>query len=81
MHFDIRISDGFVQTKNWERLFNPQGTPRQLNGHDCGVFAMMCCNYISADREFDYSQNEIHSFFRKMCCLECYCMRLRSIDL
>lgn len=52
-----------------------------MNGHDCGVFAMMCCNYVSADRDFDYSQDEVHSFFRKMCCLECYCKRLRSIDL
>lgn len=30
--------------------------PRQRNGCDCGVFALMAANYLAIDRPFDYQQ-------------------------
>ena len=51
----------------------------QRNGFDCGVFAAMCCNYVAADKPFDYGQEEVYTFFRAMVTLECYHQRLRSL--
>eukprot|EP00892_Ulva_mutabilis_P008029 jgi/Ulvmu1/5599/UM023_0136.1 len=68
------------RAQSWKTVFNPSGTPEQMNGFDCGVFCMMCCNYAGADKAFDYGQAEIHSFFRAMCAIECGLMRLRLLD-
>jgi Ulp1 family protease len=70
----------YLQASKWNVVVNPPGTPRQQNGHDCGIFAIMCANYQAADRDFDFSQREVHSFFRAMCALECYTGRLRQLD-
>jgi len=55
----------------WPHVVNPRGTPRQLNGWDCGVFTLMAAAYLSVDRPFDYSQGDVHRFFRAMCALRC----------
>ena len=64
----------------WELVCNPEGTPRQRNGHDCGIFALMACSYTGADKPFDYDQGDVFSFFRAMVALECYHLRLRSLE-
>lgn len=33
--------------------------PRQQNGHDCGVFALLYAIYLSMDCVFDFSQKDI----------------------
>lgn len=60
-------------------MINPKGTPQQRNGFDCGIFALMCCNYVSADQPFNYGQEQVYRFLRPMVALECYNMRLRSL--
>lgn len=69
-----------LQARKWKQVFNPKGTPQQMNGFDCGIFCMMCCNYAAADKEFDYDQSDVHSFFRAMCGIECAITRLRVLD-
>jgi Ulp1 family protease len=69
-----------MQVKTWKKVYNPPGTPCQRNGFDCGIFAVMCCNYVAADLPFDYGQEEVHSFFRGMVALECFYQRLRSLQ-
>lgn len=76
----FKCARGCLQAQTWRQVYNPDSTPQQMNGFDCGVFCMMCCNYAGADRAFDYGQREIHSFFRAMCAIECGIMRLRSLD-
>lgn len=69
-----------MQATKWPVDVNAGNAPRQQNGHDCGVFAIMCANYAAADRRFDYGQRDVHAFFRPMCTLECSVLRLRPLE-
>ena len=42
------------------------GTPRQLNGFDCGVFMTRTADYISRDAELDWTQDDMRYFRRRM---------------
>lgn len=66
-----------LQVSTFRHVFNPRGTPRQRNGFDCGVFAILCASFVGADEPFDYGQEDVFRFFRAMVALECYHMRLR----
>lgn len=68
-----------LQVARWPAHLCPPGTPKQKNGYDCGVFAIMACNYIGAGKVFDYGQAEVTSFFRPMVAVECYRKRLRDL--
>lgn len=68
-----------MQTSTWARVVNPAGTPKQRNGVDCGIFALMACNYAGVDKPFNYQQQQVYTLFRAMIALEVYHLRLRSL--
>lgn len=37
----------------------PMGTPKQRNGHDCGVFTCMFCDFLSMDRALTFTQHHV----------------------
>jgi sentrin-specific protease 1 len=40
--------------------------PQQLNGSDCGVFTVICADFLSDDLPLSYSQNDMQFFRRKI---------------
>jgi Ulp1 family protease len=68
-----------MQATHFKHVYNPPGTPKQRNGFDCGVFAVMCCSYVGADLPFNYGQEQVYNFFRAMVALECFFQRLRNL--
>jgi len=44
----------------WELIPTQQETPRQRNGHDCGVFTCMFADFLSKDTSLVFNQNHIN---------------------
>lgn len=66
------IDEGFHKTKRQiresqcKRISQHLRTPQQLNGNDCGVFTIVCADFLSDDLpiiESSYNQTEM-DFFR-----------------
>lgn len=43
----------------WELVPTQRGTPRQTNGHDCGVFTCMFADFLSKDTALLFNQDHI----------------------
>jgi sentrin-specific protease 1 len=50
-----------VDPSKW-RFFNSEPTPQQENGFDCGVFSIMCADFISDNLPLQYNQNHMEEF-------------------
>lgn len=48
----------------WDTIYGI--SPRQENGSDCGIFAMLCADFRSDDLPLDYQQKEINFFREKI---------------
>ncbi|OEU20578.1 cysteine proteinase [Fragilariopsis cylindrus CCMP1102] len=44
----------------WELVPTQRATPRQRNGHDCGVFTCMFADFLSKDTALVFNQNHIN---------------------
>jgi len=44
----------------WELIPTQRETPRQRNGHDCGVFTCMFADFLSKDTSLVFNQNHIN---------------------
>jgi len=55
-----------LDTREWRLVDCEPTVPQQNNGLDCGVFAMMCADFISDDLPLDYTQENIPFFRRKI---------------
>ena len=49
----------FPQKEDWELVDRTNDIPIQRNEHDCGVFCCMYADYISNDRELNFSHEII----------------------
>jgi sentrin-specific protease 1 len=49
--------NGF-DTSQWP-IFHPSNIPHQRNGYDCGVFALTYANYLSRNKPFDFTQDDM----------------------
>ncbi|KAL0044188.1 hypothetical protein WJX82_003485 [Trebouxia sp. C0006] len=58
-----------VDTSDWSRR-SPDDIPKQLNGCDCGVFALMFAEYQSRDAPFTFDQRHMEYFRVKVPQLE-----------
>lgn len=38
--------------------------PQQLNGYDCGIFALCCADYLTDNLPLEYSQDDITNVWR-----------------
>ena len=58
-----------LDTSDWKLLDREQEVPQQANGYDCGVFSIMCADFLSDDLPIDsYSQSEMPAFRVKIGC-------------
>lgn len=58
-----------LDTSDWKLLDREPGVPQQSNGYDCGVFSIMCADYLSDDLPIgSYSQSEMPSCRVKIGC-------------
>jgi Ulp1 family protease len=55
-----------LSSVNWKRIHSPRRVPRQENGIDCGVFAIMCADYLSDNLPLTYQHSDIHLHRRKI---------------
>mmetsp|Transcript_34601 Transcript_34601/g.82067 ORF Transcript_34601/g.82067 Transcript_34601/m.82067 type:complete len:516 (-) Transcript_34601:165-1712(-) len=56
-----------LDTSGWPRLF-PSSIPRQRNGFDCGMFAVKFADYESRGCDFNFSQEHMPYFRKRMVC-------------
>lgn len=54
-----------LDISKWPRLF-PKDVPRQENGFDCGMFAVKFADYESRGRAFQFRQQDMGYFRRRM---------------
>jgi Ulp1 family protease len=55
-----------VPRSDWSLLPRQNNVPMQSNGYDCGVFVIMCADYISDDLPLHYQQSEMHFYRRQI---------------
>jgi sentrin-specific protease 1 len=49
---------------DWTLVDREPHVPQQINGFDCGVFTIMCADFLSDTLPLNYSQEDV-SFFRR----------------
>jgi Ulp1 family protease len=48
-----------LDTSSWQLIDGEEDVPQQGNGFDCGVFSIMCADYVSDDLPLCYNQSEM----------------------
>jgi len=59
--------DMIVDRSEWTLKSGDSDGPCQTNGCDCGVFSIMCADFLSDDLPLSYHQSEMNTFRRKIC--------------
>ena len=50
---------------DWKSIYGTRnGCPQQQNGCDCGVFTLVCCDFLSNDLPLSYSQEDVTAIWR-----------------
>lgn len=58
-----------INTSEWSLISQHQNTPQQSNGFDCGVFTIVCADFLSDDLSIEsssYSQSDMPYFRQKI---------------
>lgn len=63
LRYFVDQTNNKVNPKEWKIIFD-NNSPRQGNGHDCGVFTILIADYLSDDLPLTFTQEQI-PFFRK----------------
>jgi sentrin-specific protease 1 len=68
---DLRAPQNYELRHDEWRLARAANVPRQRNGYDCGIFSLMCADYLSEGFAPDFEQRHIAHFRRRIaaCCL------------
>jgi len=55
--------------KEWQLIGNEENIPQQNNGYDCGMFTILCADFVSDNILFEdsYEQSEILDYRLKVC--------------
>jgi len=56
-----------VDRSEWTFISANNSSPMQTNGCDCGVFSIMCADFLSDDLPLSYHQSEMNTFRSKIC--------------
>jgi sentrin-specific protease 1 len=58
-----------INNKDWKLIDREANVPKQNNGCDCGMFAVLCADFLSDDLPLDdsYHQSEIIGYREKHC--------------
>ena len=62
-----KLGRDLENVESWQLLNKVNGTPRQHNGYDCGIFAILYADYLSEDLPLHFSQHDTASFRIKIC--------------
>lgn len=57
-----------LDMSDWKLISREQHVPQQLNGTDCGVFTIVCADFVSDDLPLSYSQEQMPFFREKIGC-------------
>ena len=64
---EARVKKGFVlDSSEWKLVHRENNLPQQEKGYDCGVFAIMCADFLSDDLPLSYTQKDVPFFRKKM---------------
>lgn len=55
-----------IDKSEWKKFSQENHVPQQRNGFDCGMFTIMCADYISDDLPLTYSQAEMSEYRLKV---------------
>jgi sentrin-specific protease 1 len=55
-----------VDAAEWELSYKESNVPQQTNGYDCGVFSIICADFISDDLPLIYSQDHMDKFRKQI---------------
>ena len=62
-------SQEVVNADEWKLISQPRGqVPQQSNGFDCGVFSIVCADFLSDELPLNYSQQNMPYFRLKIAC-------------
>ena len=61
-----QVDASLLDVASWIVVGTAPGTPRQLNGLDCGVFMCYFANFVSVDMALLFCQADIPLFRRRM---------------
>ena len=56
-----------VDRSEWSFISGDSSSPRQTNGCDCGVFSIMCADFLTDDLPLSYHQSDMNAFRNKIC--------------
>ena len=56
-----------VDRSEWTFISANSSSPMQTNGCDCGVFSIMCADFLSDDLPLSYHKSEMNTFRSKIC--------------
>jgi Ulp1 family protease len=45
-----------INKNEWSLIYHGNKIPQQNNGHDCGVFSILCADFLSDNLPLQYSQ-------------------------
>lgn len=65
---EAKVKKGIELDPNEFKLVSRERhVPQQENGFDCGVFSIICADYLTDDLPLDYGQNDMWYFRKKIC--------------
>jgi len=58
-----------IDDNEWQLIDRESNVPQQHNGSDCGMFTILCADFVSDNIPFgnSYDQSEILSYRKKVC--------------
>ena len=60
-----KLGRPLVDGDSWSTVCGSRnGCPQQQNGCDCGVFTLVCCDYLSNELPLNYTQQDITNHWR-----------------
>jgi Ulp1 family protease len=57
-----------LDMSDWKLISREPHVPQQMNGTDCGVFTIVCADFVSDDLPLQYSQQQMAFFREKIGC-------------
>jgi sentrin-specific protease 1 len=66
---DMWLDSNYINSvlTGWTSSSADSSHPRQTSGSDCGVFSVMCADFLSDDLDLEYRQDSMQFFRTKIC--------------
>jgi sentrin-specific protease 1 len=57
-----------INPDEWKLILHPPDVPQQIGGVDCGMFTIMCCDFLADDLPLNYTQSDVAHWRLKVGC-------------